>query len=128
MPKPEVSLNRDKLDISTNLTDSNTVKFSVAVWFSGGKDPYHEKCFRIPVDETIRIIWTISRPRKLNGEQYWKAIDHYSTLPYGRIPDNGLDFFKDFILRLEEKWVELCKLGEKHLTERVSRNLRMLLN
>lgn len=121
-------MNRDELNISTDLNNSNTVKFSVAVWFSGGKDPNHEKCFKIPVGEKIRITWTISRPRNLNGEQYWKTTDHYSTLPYGRIPDDGLDFFKDFILRLEEKWVELCDLGEKHLTDCVSRTLRMLLN
>lgn len=102
--------------------DSKDVDISVAVLFSGGQDPTHEKCFKIPVGEktTIRIKWTISRLRKLKGKQYWKAIDHYSTLPYGRIPDNGIDFFQDFILQLKDKWLKLCDLGEKHLTDCVS--------
>ena len=83
---------------------------------------------KIPEGGKIRITWTLSQLRKANGAQYWKAIDHYSTLPYSRIPDNGIDFFKDFILRLEAKWVELCDQGEKHLTEFVSRILRIPLN
>jgi hypothetical protein len=119
----EASLKDDQLEISHgDPNDSKDINFSVAVCFSGGEKTTREKCFNIPVDEktTIRITWTISRLTKPNGERYSKAIDHYSTLPYGWVPDNGIDFFNDFILRLEEKWIKLCDLGENHLTNCVS--------
>jgi hypothetical protein len=114
-------LEDDQLGISYGEpNDSNDINVTVAISFPSGNNPIHEKCFKMPEGEKIRITWTISELKKPNVAQYWKAIDHYSTLPYSRIPDNGIDFFKDFILRLEAKWKELCDLGEDHLTDYVS--------
>jgi ankyrin repeat protein len=129
IPEWKAALKRDKLEIYHRpLSDDKSVNFSVAVWFAGGEDPSHEGCFKIHESKKIRITWTVLRLAKPNQGRYWKAMDHYSTLPYGWIPDNGNDFFKDFILLLRDKWLELCGEGEQHLTGCVSRILQMPLN
>ena len=62
--------------------DSKDINVTVAISFPSGNNPIHEKCFKMPEGEKIRITWTISELKKPNVAQYWKAIDHYSTLPY----------------------------------------------
>jgi hypothetical protein len=41
-------------------------------------------------------------------------------MPFGWIPDDGVDFFKQFILYLKERWLRLCDLAKDHLAARVS--------
>ncbi|KAK4119368.1 hypothetical protein N657DRAFT_554230, partial [Parathielavia appendiculata] len=43
---------------------------------------------------------------------------HFSMLPNGWIPDDGVDFFKQFICHLRERWYTECDLVEKDLTTR----------
>lgn len=50
----------------------------------------------------------------------WESIDHFSMLPYSWIPDDGVDFFTQFIVYLKGRWLKLCDLAEEHLTQRVS--------
>jgi len=47
----------------------------------------------------------------------WESIGHFSMLPYGWIPDDGVDFFTQFMLYLKGRWLELCDFAEEHLTE-----------
>jgi hypothetical protein len=46
--------------------------------------------------------------------------DHFSMLPSGWIPRDGLDFFAQFLRHLQKKWLDVCDLGEQHLTDCVS--------
>lgn len=52
--------------------------------------------------------------------RYWKSLDHFSMMPFGWIPDDGVEFFKQFIPYLEERWLRLCDLAKDHLAARVS--------
>jgi hypothetical protein len=92
--------------------DSEGTKLFVGIWFPLS-DPN--------LDEKVMISWTIF----LFSDIGQKVIDHFSTLPYGSIPDHHIDFFTHFILHLKEKWLELCNQEERHLTELVSRILRI---
>jgi hypothetical protein len=102
--------------------DPDGISFSVAVRFLVKMEPHHERSFETPaIDEEVRIAWTLLPIRKKpNGEQYWEAIDYFSMLLDGCIPDHSIDFFEHFILWLEHKWLELCEQGQKHLSEYVS--------
>jgi len=99
---------------------SEGTKLFVGIWFPL-RDPNLGEPFMMSADEKVMISWTIF-PFSDIGQ---KAIDHFSTLPYGSIPDHHIDFFSHFILHLKEKWLELCNQEERHLTELVSRILRI---
>lgn len=45
----------------------------------------------------------------------WQTSTHYSTLPNGWIPDDGVDFFKQFLEHLQARWLRLCQQGEELL-------------
>lgn len=66
----------------------------------------------------------------MNSEdgRYWKPIDHFSTLPYGWIPDNEVEFFTQFMQFLQERWLELGRLAEEHLYAHVSKPCPVLLS
>jgi hypothetical protein len=98
-------------------------KLFVVIWFPL-KDPKPDGSFMMSKDEIALISWAIF-PFSNSGR---KVIDHFSALPYGSIPDHHIDFFKHFILHLEDKWVRLCDQGEEDLADWVSRILRIPLN
>ncbi len=50
----------------------------------------------------------------------WKSINHFSMLPHGWMPDDGVDFFKQFVLCLKDAWFTECNLAEEDLTTQVS--------
>jgi hypothetical protein len=119
-----VSLDGNELKIlPQRQEDCEDVKFSAAVWFPDILDDSLYFRTSETAGENLMVAWTILEFRKSDGKQYRKAVDHFSTLPYGSIPDHDIDFFKDLITRLEEKWLELCDRGEKHLTACVSQTL-----
>ncbi|KAF2800332.1 hypothetical protein K505DRAFT_228981, partial [Melanomma pulvis-pyrius CBS 109.77] len=64
------------------------------------------------------IAWTMVSPTRPTDGSCWKSIDHFSTLSYGWIPDNGADFFTLFVQTLKEKWLTLCELAEERLSKR----------
>jgi hypothetical protein len=70
--------------------------------------------------ETCIIAWTMVPPTNTSVYPYWKSKDYFSTMPYGWIPDSGIDFFQQFVRHLKERWLELCDLAKRHLAERVS--------
>jgi hypothetical protein len=135
IPELEVSLEPNELEIKilgnkpegTELNHRGSTKLFVGIWFPVKEDSKNDDSFMIPTDEKAIISSTIL-PFSEGGRQYRKAIDRFSTLPYGSIPDHDIDFFKHFIRHLEDKWVGLCDLGEKQLTDCVSRILRIPLN
>ncbi|KAF2968612.1 hypothetical protein GQX73_g4996 [Xylaria multiplex] len=43
---------------------------------------------------------------------------YFSMLPYGWIPNDGVDFFKQFIEHLRGLWLDLCQRAEKDLSQR----------
>jgi hypothetical protein len=94
------------------------VSFCVSISFPAEQDAFPGR-FKMPEWGEFRIAWTIIPPASANNMP-WKSIDHYSMLPYGWIPNDGIDFFIQFILYLKERWLKLCDLGEKHLNESVS--------
>lgn len=65
------------------------------------------------------IAWTIIPPKE-PSDRPLKSTNHLSTLPYGWIPDDGVDFFKQFIMCLKDRWDVECDLVEGDLAKRVS--------
>ncbi|KAF2188018.1 hypothetical protein K469DRAFT_567803, partial [Zopfia rhizophila CBS 207.26] len=63
------------------------------------------------------ITWTMVSSANPNKESSWRSTDHFSMLPYGWIPEDGVDFFTQFILHLKDRWLKLCNLAEEHLTD-----------
>ncbi|KAH7200630.1 ankyrin repeat-containing domain protein [Fusarium oxysporum] len=63
----------------------------------------------------IGISWTMMPPAIPNGESSWKSITHLSVLPYGWIPDNGIEFFALFMAELEKRWSALCDETKTYL-------------
>jgi len=105
-----------------NSGGDNSDSVYIAARFPIGKVP-KDNSFRLPEGEKIIIGWTILQSRKSDGKPHRKAVDHFSTLPSGCIPDHDIDFFRHFIIYLMEKWLNLCDQGQKHLTKCVSRLL-----
>jgi len=127
IPELEVPLEPNMLKIEILPNNPESIKFFVGIWFPVKEDSKHDESFIIPTDEKAIISLTILTFSE-GGRHYRKAIDRFSTLPYGSIPDHDIDFFEHFIRHLEDKWVVLCDLGDKHLTNCVSRILRIPLN
>jgi hypothetical protein len=67
----------------------------------------------------MRIAWTIIPPSNPKIRP-WQSVDHYSTLPNGWIPDDGIDFFEQITLHLEERWISVCDAADEHLKKSVS--------
>ncbi|KAF1936893.1 hypothetical protein EJ02DRAFT_386559, partial [Clathrospora elynae] len=44
-------------------------------------------------------------------------MDHFSMLPSGWIPKDGLDFFSHFLQTLKNRWLQVCDLADHHLTD-----------
>jgi hypothetical protein len=133
IPESSVSLNPNGLKIKqVPRGDGKGVDFSAEVWFpcrfTAGEAPKQEKSFIMPELEKDRISSTKLWLQNSSGKQYWKVVDHFSTLPDSSVPGHGIDLFKPFILHLQDKWLKLCDQAEKHLTRSVSQILRTSLN
>ena len=74
--------------------------------------------FRISWDLCV-IAWTIIPPAKPNDGLNYKSVAHFSMLPNGWIPEDGHDFFQQFMIYLRKKWLDLCDTAEEHLTRQV---------
>ncbi|KAF2824303.1 ankyrin [Ophiobolus disseminans] len=64
------------------------------------------------------IAWKMLLPSNSTDKTCWKSTDHFSTLPYGWIPDDGAEFFALFVCRLKENWLEFCATGQERLSRR----------
>ncbi|KFZ13854.1 hypothetical protein V501_03493 [Pseudogymnoascus sp. VKM F-4519 (FW-2642)] len=112
----EANLERNKLDIQHRANERGYI-YSVTVWFSMAQGQESKEIFGIPIDEKIRIAWTMICLQNSNGESRWRPMDHFSTLKYAWIPEYSLQFFICLIRHLKEKWLKLCYLGQKHITQ-----------
>jgi hypothetical protein len=99
-------------------TDGHGVDVSVSLWFPVEQDP-SQKHFSLPDASKCRIAWKIIRPTDPSNDP-WRPIVYFSMLPNGWIPHDGIDFFKQFMVYLKERWLELCQQAEGHLTKSVS--------
>ncbi|KAF4452082.1 putative ankyrin 2,3/unc44 [Fusarium austroafricanum] len=66
----------------------------------------------------LAIAWTLS---DLEGSEIspWQTKVHLSMLQIGWIPDDGLDFFQQFIIHLTESWSLVCKVFAQQLLNQV---------
>jgi hypothetical protein len=101
-------------------TNGPGVSFAVAAWFPTAHDLGNQQQFNISTWGECGIAWTMMPLTKSDDRACWKSIDHFSMLPYSWIPDDGIDFFTQFIVYLKGRWLKLCDLAEEHLTQRVS--------
>ncbi len=70
-------------------------------------------------DTTCGISWEIRRPDTWTSSA-WKSTVHISTLPYGWIPEDGIDCIRQFIMCLVDTWERKSEEAERRLAERVS--------
>jgi hypothetical protein len=120
IPGPKDKLEPYRLDISLPGKDIRGDSISVAILIPSEEDLQHQKLSKGPDWDICRISWIMIPCSGPNGVRYWKSLDHFSMMPFGWIPDDGVDFFKQFILYLQERWLRLCVLAKDHLTVRVS--------
>jgi hypothetical protein len=109
---PKKPLERYKLrTLCLPRATSHEVDVSISLWL-----PRQE--FRSEPFESVkyRIAWKIIRTKNAT----WRSNIYFSTLPCVRAPRDGIDLFKQLIVRLNKEWIHLCDLAEKHLLERVS--------
>jgi hypothetical protein len=106
-----LELRRGELHHSQEPINGSGICFCVAVSFPAKSKEKHW------VERAIA--WTMIPP-KSSTSRTSKSINHLSTLPYGWIPDNGVDFFKQFILCLKDRWFVECDLMDGDLAKRVS--------
>ncbi|CVL09207.1 uncharacterized protein FMAN_15451 [Fusarium mangiferae] len=69
------------------------------------------------------IAWTIGEIVE-DGGFGLKTKDHFSMLPHGWIPENGIKFFQQLIAHLTTRWSDLCNSTEEHLSERRMKQLQ----
>ncbi|KAK3295306.1 ankyrin repeat-containing domain protein [Chaetomium fimeti] len=69
--------------------------------------------------EVMMIEWIVMKQPDMSSRtgESWKSVSHFSTLPNGWIPDDGVDFFKQLLGELQAMWLRTCGQGEKVLTE-----------
>ena len=118
-PRDALQFDRSHLFSKVQIHDK-CVSLFVAGYFPIGQDPGDQKRFAVSDWGKCGIAWTMVSPTKPKDGLCWRSMDHFSTLSYGWIPDNGADFFALFVQTMKEKWLILCGLAEEHLSKRVS--------
>jgi hypothetical protein len=92
----------------------------MGLWFPAGQDNINGKHFKLPDWGPIRIAWTITVSSVWNDELGCRSTDHFSMLPIGCIPKNGLEFFVQFLDHFKKVWLAVCNLAGQHLLDCVS--------
>lgn len=67
----------------------------------------------------VGIAWKVTWSTESDLLHSWKSIEHFSTLPYGWIPKNGVEFIRQFVSILEKKWTQLCDVELGQLNQQV---------
>ncbi|KUL83782.1 hypothetical protein ZTR_06613 [Talaromyces verruculosus] len=97
--------------------NNHATRVSVSLWFPDGNDPFpKQEYFNMPRWPWTCIAWTILSPSNPHIRP-WQSVDYYSMLPNGWIPDDGIDFFQQIVLHLEERWISVCDTADGHLKE-----------
>lgn len=98
--------------------------YFVDAWFTHRQDIdksiWEDIDVEIIKDWKCSIGWTVSQAKDDDGKPYWRTVEHFSALPYGWIPENGLDFFKAFLQDLQVYWKSICERAHSRLFELVS--------
>ncbi|KAL6814892.1 hypothetical protein J3E69DRAFT_346257 [Trichoderma sp. SZMC 28015] len=61
------------------------------------------------------ISWRATLPR--NPGSMSPSMIYFSTLPFGWIPDDAMDFFQQFMTHIEAQWSEVCSTFGESLSE-----------
>ncbi|KPM43802.1 hypothetical protein AK830_g2728 [Neonectria ditissima] len=72
-----------------------------------------QKQFTIPDLGDSRVIWTIVPALNETG---WVTVEYFTTLQDSDIPEDGAEFFMQFVVELEATWLKLCGKAEDHLS------------
>lgn len=95
-------------------------KIRVSLSFPVAETLYpQEQFFAMPGWHPCLMAWTIIAPSNPRTRP-WQSVDHYSMLPNGWIPDDGIDMFQQIILYLQERWISVCDAADEHLKRSVS--------
>lgn len=128
MPHSTESIQRNTLhNFCSGPSASAKMTFSVAVWFPAGQDTDDGKHFKMPDWGKLRITWTTASTPDLGNGLGCRSIDHFSMLPFGWIPEDGVEFLTQFMLHLKERWLKLCDLADQHLADCVSEFLQQFI-
>jgi hypothetical protein len=98
-------------------TSNGSINFSVALWFPAGQDDIDGKHFKLPDWGPLRITWTITVPSVWDDESACRSTDHFSMLPIGDLPEDGLEFFAQFLEHFKKVWIAVGNLAEQHLID-----------
>jgi len=101
-------------------TDSGNLTFSMLLWFPAGSNHEVGKHFKVPDGGHCRITWTTASTCATYRGTGTPSMDHFSTLPYGWLPNDGADFIGQFLESLVHRWRRLCEQGKDHLGTCVS--------
>lgn len=106
--------------VSYAKVSNHATRVHVSLSFPDGKDPFsRQQHFNMPRWPSTCIAWTILSPSNPQIRP-WQSVDYYSMLSNGWIPDDGIDFFQQIILHLEERWLNVCDVADEHLKQSVS--------
>ncbi|KAH4081955.1 hypothetical protein HBH46_223240 [Parastagonospora nodorum] len=95
--------------------DSEDTTFSMLLWFPAGSNHETGKHFKVPDGGQCRITWTTASTCATYRGTGTLSMDHFSTLPCGWLPDDGVDFIGQFLESLILRWRRLCEQGKDHL-------------
>lgn len=54
-----------------------------------------------------------------NPSSPWTTVIYFSTLPYGWIPEDGVEIIRQFFVYIKTQWLELCHKFDDYLAKRV---------
>ena len=61
------------------------------------------------------IGWTLHGHAEDPDNPTWRTVDHFSVMPHASIPNDGFEFFEQFLAHIEKKWRSLCEEAQSSL-------------
>lgn len=114
-------LESNKLQMISKMANGHSVDISISLQLSLNSYLYDQPLGATGDNKVSRIIWRSMRPK--NPSNPWNTVVYLSTLPYGWIPEDGVDIFRLFFVHIQSQWSELCHKLDSHLAERVKKNI-----
>ncbi|RYP04797.1 hypothetical protein DL764_004213 [Monosporascus ibericus] len=98
---------------------SGGVHFTFAVYFPSFSQLTSTTMRRTTEGSMMMIRWIVAKQPYAGSRtgESWKSVNHFSTLPNGLIPDDGVDFFTQFLDQLRTRWIRSCEDGEELLAD-----------
>jgi len=69
--------------------------------------------------ETTAISWKMVVEKQPGGNFSWRTMEHFSTMPYGWVPEDGAECFTLFMQNLKDNWLAFMRTSEVCLAKRV---------